>query len=308
MRRGLIFWCICLVFTSTAYSQESVAHQWNEELLSAIRVDFARPTVHARNLFHTAIAMYDAWAVYDEIAEPYLLGNNIRGFRCIFDGIPQPGNITAAREEAISYAVYRLLNHRFEDSPNFDITIPSIENRMILLGYDPSFTSTDYSTGNPAALGNYIAECLIAFGLQDGSNEVLDYENQFYEPSNEPLVPENPGNPTIVNPNSWQPLTLEIFIDQSGQVIEGDTPEFLGPEWGQVIPFALDYSNLEVFEKNGDEYWANYHLEHAIQGYADWKAMAKVDQLMALHGDRIRTSSSAGHRSTDFFLNLWDSE
>ena len=37
---------------SNMYAQHSVARDWNEELLDAIRIDFARPTVHARNLFH----------------------------------------------------------------------------------------------------------------------------------------------------------------------------------------------------------------------------------------------------------------
>ena len=36
---------------------ESIARHWNDELLDAIRVDFARPTVHARNLFHVSVAM-----------------------------------------------------------------------------------------------------------------------------------------------------------------------------------------------------------------------------------------------------------
>ena len=65
-------------------AQQSVARQWNETLLDAIRVDFARPTVHARNLFHTAIAMYDAWAVYDEVADTYFLGKTLGGYTCAF--------------------------------------------------------------------------------------------------------------------------------------------------------------------------------------------------------------------------------
>ena len=256
---GVIFSLICgLLISTTASAQESVAREWNEELLSAIRVDFARPTVHARNLFHLSIAMYDSWAAYDDVAEPFLLGNNVRGFKCLFDGVPQPNNVEAAREEAISYAAFRLLNHRFEDSPNFDITLPSLEDKMIDLGYDPTFTSTDYSTGNPAALGNYIAQCLITFGLQDGSNEILGYENTVYEPVNESLIPEDPGNPDITDPNKWQPLTLEVFIDQSGQVIEGSTPPFLSPEWGQVVPFALSYEDLTVYERDGFDYLV-YH-------------------------------------------------
>lgn len=45
------------------------------------------------------------------------------------------------------------------------------------------------------ALGNYIADCYIQFGLQDGANEVNDYANRFYEPVNPPIEPELPGNP-----------------------------------------------------------------------------------------------------------------
>ncbi|MEM9260007.1 MAG: hypothetical protein AAGA62_10195, partial [Bacteroidota bacterium] len=78
-------------FCTSARAQESkhsVAREWNEQLLEAIRNDFARPTVHARNLFHTSIALYDSWAIYDEEAETFLLGKTVRGFNCPFDSIP----------------------------------------------------------------------------------------------------------------------------------------------------------------------------------------------------------------------------
>ena len=32
--------------------EKSIARIWNEEMLNAIKNDFARPPVHARNLFH----------------------------------------------------------------------------------------------------------------------------------------------------------------------------------------------------------------------------------------------------------------
>ena len=44
-------------------SNYSIARLWNEVLLEAIRNDLARPTVHARNLFHTSAAIYDAWSI-----------------------------------------------------------------------------------------------------------------------------------------------------------------------------------------------------------------------------------------------------
>ncbi len=161
-RIPLLFLSLLLAFPLLA--QHSVARQWNDELLEAIRGDFARPTVHARNLFHTSVAMYDAWAVYDEVATPYLLGNSVDGFPCAFNGIPEPADRTAAQEEAISYAMYRLIGHRFQDAPAGPLIRFNIDNLFASLGYDAMNTSVDYSTGDPAALGNYIAQCLINFG------------------------------------------------------------------------------------------------------------------------------------------------
>lgn len=255
----LFLWIIIFIGVPVSLSaQHSIARLWNETLLDAIRADFARPTVHARNLFHTSVAMYDAWAAYDEIAQTYLLGNTVGGFNCAFDGISLPSDLPAAREEAVSFAAYRLLVHRFQNSPGVVESFTRFDSLLTAFGYDVSNTSTDYSSGSPAALGNYIAQCLIDFGLQDGSNEQNGYENIFYQPVNPPLIPVLPANPDIVDPNRWQPLTLEIFIDQSGNVIPGATPEFLGPEWGTVTPFALTAADLTIYERDGNEYWV-YH-------------------------------------------------
>ena len=78
-REGRLVWAIVSTIVLSAATggraqplERSVARQWNEELLSAIRADFARPTVHARNLWHVSIAMWDAWAAYDAEAEQYL--------------------------------------------------------------------------------------------------------------------------------------------------------------------------------------------------------------------------------------------
>lgn len=62
---------LTLAAVSSAQGQHPIARKWNEVLLSSIRHDFARPTIHARNLFHTSIAMYDAWAAYDDLVRPY---------------------------------------------------------------------------------------------------------------------------------------------------------------------------------------------------------------------------------------------
>jgi len=250
---------LTLLSALPALGQHSVARQWNEALLGAIRKDFARPTVHARNLFHASVAMYDAWAAYSEEAEPFLLGKTVDGFTCPFDGIGlPPADVQAAREEAISYAAYRLLRHRFQNSPGAALTLANIDTLLSQLGYSSAFTSIDYSGGSPAALGNYIAQNIIDFGLQDGANEQNTYANQYYIPSNPPLAPVGPGNPDMLDPNRWQPLTLDVFIDQSGNVIPLSSPPFLSPEWGKVTPFSLQPEELTIYQRGGGEYWV-YH-------------------------------------------------
>jgi len=232
----------------------SVARQWNELLLASIRRDFARPTVHARNLFHTSLGMWDAWAVYSDSTCTYLLGNTVDGFECVFDSIPEPSDVDSARNEAISFMAYRLLSHRFTSSPEAGLLQLAYDAHMDSLGYDPSVTSQDYSTGNPAALGNYIAQCIIDFGMQDGANEQNEYGNTHYLPVNPSLIVDLPGNDNLSDWNRWQPLTLDLFIDQSGNEIPGSTPEFLSPEWGQVSPFALGDADKTIYARDDFDY------------------------------------------------------
>ncbi len=244
----------------TVSTNLSVPRQWNELLLASIRLDLARPTVHARNLFHASIAMWDAWAAFKQEGCTYLLGNTIDGFYCPFDGIEYAAGNDAEVEEAISYAMYRILTHRFGLSTNGDLLKQAYDNHMLQLGYNINLTHTTYTNGDPVALGNYIGQCIINFGLQDNSNEQNDFANTIYQPVNPPLVVDNPGNPLMTDPNSWQPLTLDIFIDQSGNLIPGSTPEFLSPEWGQVTPYSLTAADRTINQRDGFNYWV-YHDE-----------------------------------------------
>ena len=256
MRKFLVL--LSLLLASQAIFPQSVAREWNEEVLNAIRNDFARPTVHARNLFHSSVAMYDIWALFDEKASPFFLGNTVGEYRCEFEGFETGSNPAEARQEAMSYAVYRLMRHRFANSPGVDDIFASIDGLMQSHGYDINFRNTNYKSGNPAALGNYLAEQLIAFGLQDGANEANDYENTVYEPLNDPLDMDTSGNSSMTHPNHWQPLKVESYVDQSGNVIPGGQPPFLSPEWGQVVPFSLDENVLDIYTRDGYDYYV-YH-------------------------------------------------
>src|SRR4029453_15574376 len=146
----------------------SGARLWNEQLLDAIRIDIPKPPAHARNLFHLSVAMWDAWAAYSPTAVGYRVKEK-----------PAAQDLQADREEAISYAAYRLLKHRFPpgyfDSdgkpchPNAATSQAAFDAQMQELGYDAGFTST--SGDSPAALGNRIAAAVIAYSESDGSNE-----------------------------------------------------------------------------------------------------------------------------------------
>ena len=255
--RSIFIFLITIFSFQFTNAQESVARQWNELVLEAIRSDFARPTVHARNLFHTSVAMYDAWAVYGGKAETYFLGKTIHGFYAPMTCEIMVEDVSAAQEKAISHAVYRLLKHRFQNSPGEPELTISMDELMEELGYDISNESIYYALG-PAEMGNYIAQQLIEFGLQDGSNEINDYENKFYEPVNNPMLMALSGNRTITDLNRWQPLEFNVFIGQSGIQEEDGTPDFLSPEWGTVKPFSLQEEDRTIYERDGNEYWV-YH-------------------------------------------------
>ena len=232
----------------------SVARLWNEVLLFSIRNDLARPTVHARNLFHVSAAMYDAWSIVNDKGSTYLIGNSLNGFTSEFDGFSNEDTDYIDDINSISYAAYRLILHRFNNSPGNDRIIGKANSLMNILGLDTNFLESDGYESSSSDLGNYIAEQYIQYGLLDGSNEQSDYINQYYEPVNEPLAPIFSGNPTITDPNRWQPLSLDIFVDQSGNILSETTPEFLGAEWGSVLPFGLNDEDLTEFERDGNTY------------------------------------------------------
>ena len=211
-----------VVTYATGGPQHSVARQWNDELLDAIRTDFARPTVHARNLYHASAAMWDAWAAYDETAGQLLHREKATA-----------GDVASARAETISYAAYRLLSWRFATSPGAATALPSFDAKMDELGYDRNLTSTAGNT--PAELGNRIADDDHRLRSQtDGANEAGDYANLYYTPINPPLLaPALPGNPDLIDP---EPLAAAgastSFIDQSGNRHRGRVPGVPGPGVG----------------------------------------------------------------------------
>ena len=309
-----------------ANTGHSMARQWNDLLLESIRGDFARPTMHARNLWHSSMLMWDAWAVMDATACPAFLGQDLGGYVADFDAFTPATTIEAARDEAIAFGMYRLLRHRFANAPQASNLFLGYDAHMATLGYDADFTSTDYSTGDGRALGNHLAAEIIAFGLQDQSNEQNDFANLVYEPSNPSLIVDLPGNATVQDLNRWQPLTLDLFIDQSGNPIPGETPPFLSPEWGQVTSWALSDEDLTSYTRDGFEYKV-YHdpgapALHAMDGsgtsdiYSDGHAMVALWSGLLDPTDGVMwdiSPASSGNRDSypttlETYASLYDAD
>jgi hypothetical protein len=207
----------------------SVARVWDEALLDAIRRDVPMPTVHARNLFHTSAAMWDAWAAYDPRADGTFVDEKL-----------EADDVQEAREAAMSFAAYRVLLWRYSRAAGLQETFDQLVATMESLCYRIDYTSTEGDS--PASLGNRIAAAVIAYGQDDGSLERQRYVDTDYVPVNAPLVVAEPGT-KMLDPNRWQPLALARLVAQNGLPIPESVQRFVGPQWGHVRGFALPPSS-----------------------------------------------------------------
>jgi len=209
------------------HATASVARRWDDALLDAIRRALPNPPVHARNLFHVSVAMWDAWAAYDPTASGYLFKEKLQVGPC---------EVGAARNEAISYAAYRVLSARFLKAVGADQTLSEFADLMDELSYPTALTTTE--GGTPAAVGNRIAKAVLEYGFADGSNEANGYASPEYASVNPPLIVALPEI-SIVDPNRWQPLQIEYLVSQNGVVLPSGVQQAVGPQWGHVTSFAI---------------------------------------------------------------------
>ncbi len=225
-----------------AAAAPSIARIWDEEILSAIRIDKPHPPVHARNLFSLSTVMYDVWAAYDPTAVGY-----------VYRQKHTAADVAAARREAISYAAYRMLKERYALSKSATNTLPALDARMVALGYAPADVSRDVST--PAGLGNTVYDAVHARFIDDGSLQTRTPAYSDLPPAEGGYAPVNGflntglggtadaddnGNTfnTLFNVDRWQPMKVANAQDQNG-LPTGPLQSFLGSQWLGVRPFAL---------------------------------------------------------------------
>ncbi len=257
-----------LVGSPAVNAVQSAAREWNEQLLAAIRINLPNPPAHARNLHHTAVAMYDAWAAYDANAVGYIYNEKI---------LTLPGDVEAARHEAISYAAYRVLRARFATGQGSATILVNLDNKLTALGYSPAVGQaavTNVTT--PSETGKRIGQAILAWGTADGFSQTT-YPQAYtaaVNPNMDParamsvlgsnLEPINLGGPypnmplgiglPLINdptytytantdPNFWQPLALSSSVTQNGIPTAGGIQTFVGVQSLATTPFSLTRSD-----------------------------------------------------------------
>ena len=226
----------------------TIARNWSERILESIRMDTPHPPAQARNLFSYSVCMYDAWAAYD---------TNAVGF--IYRGKHTATNVAAARAEAISYAMYRMMLERLAYSRTATNQAERSPVYMTLLGYDTNNVSRN--TNTPAGIGNSIYDAVSAWFLNDGSRQA----NGIAFPATNPPVayPDYPignsrryaffpnermdpfahgttfdGTNTLFDVNIWQRLIVANAIDQNGFPVP-PLQGYAGAPWLWVRSFSL---------------------------------------------------------------------
>jgi tRNA 2-thiocytidine biosynthesis protein TtcA len=128
---------------------------WDRAVQQAVINTSPGPTVASRayGIVHTAI--FDAWAAYDPEAIATQLGDELQR--------PEEEITEANKQEAMSYAAYRVLSELFPSQ------VEIFNELMAELGFDPNNKTTDTSTA--AGIGNVSAEALLNFRRNDNSNQ-----------------------------------------------------------------------------------------------------------------------------------------
>ncbi len=205
--------------------------RWNQVTLDCIIATGTPPPMASRILAMVHTAIYDAWAMYDDVALSTRMAGYLRR--------PEIDRTEANCAEALSYAAYRVLKEYFP-ATLLPKNPTKLEDWMNSLEYDPANATEDPAT--PAGMGNLMAKAVLDYRRGDGANTwqtlttgkpYIDYTN--YQPSLPPLpspAKQPFDSPTGEEQELWQPL----FIDG-----KPGPQSFLAPQWGLVQPFALDH-------------------------------------------------------------------
>jgi len=217
---------------------------WNEATLQAIKTDKTPPPKAARNLAMVHAAIYDAVNSIQRTHKPYRID-------------ARPPTSTSA-DAAVAVAAHRVLLDLYpKQAPSLNALL-----KQSLLGLPSNDAKSD-----GVSLGQFIAEKMLDWRAEDGSNRKADYE-----------PPSGPG--------LWSP-TLPDF-----------TPA-LFPQWSKVPCFAMRSS--DQFRPKGppalnSEAYTAAYLEVKKLGAVDSKERTKEQtEIARFWADGTGTVTPPGH-------------
>ncbi|MEM9158342.1 MAG: FG-GAP-like repeat-containing protein [Verrucomicrobiota bacterium] len=297
-----------VVGTSSSLEGKSVARLWNEFLLEAIRKDFPDPTIHSRNLYHVSAAMWDAYWACQTDAWESVYPVFVKEFAAI-EGLSGDA-LLEFRKEAVSHAAYRVLTHRYAESPGKERSLYGFRWLMEQLGFDPD--NQNQSGSSAAALGNRVGFLTIEKALLDGSNEGNGYlDTSAYQAVNEAMVFGLSGT-ELADPNRWQPLAFDYLVTQNGIPIGQSVQTFLGVNWREVDTFALPKasSNAISFDPGPPPLWGTEseqaYIESALEviRYSSLLDPSQSERIDISPGGRLNNdlgqNDGAGHEINPF--------
>jgi hypothetical protein len=270
----------------TPRATDNVILKWNEQLLNTIRRNpkTTGPTVTARAIGILNTAIYDAWAPYD----PMALGTRLLGqYRR-----PPAEDTLANKNEAISYAAYRVLTDLFKDPTS----VAAYNQQMSDLGYAPVDTATTDTT-TPQGIGNVTAQAEIDFRHSDGSNQLGGYaDTTGYQPVN--------TWQQVTDPWKWQPLCVPLVPYGTPCTSPSAVQKPYTPQWGDVTPFGLNPDTHMPYElpsmpglrKNAD---GSYDTTDIAQALRDTSNLTDAQKVTAEYwADGPGTAFPPGHMVT----------
>ena len=217
---------------------------WNANLLNAVRIDRTAPPLASRNMAMVHTAIYDA---VNAISKTYQVYH-----------VDTVAPADASAEAAVAAAAHRVLVELYpKQKVTFDAEL------AFSLAEIPDGTAED----SGVALGEFVAEQILDWRSNDGSNTVVAY---------------NPGT----QPGEWQPTPT----DYAGAVL---------PQWPSVTPFALTSGSQfrpdGTFALNSAEYTADFNQVKELGRFDSTTRTAEQTEIAKFWADGGGTYTPPGH-------------
>ncbi len=244
MKKTILCIGAVVALASPCFAGTDMVIDWNIAALNAIRADHTNPPMASRNLAMLHTAIYDSVNAIDRAHMPYFV-----------DVTPPVGT---SREAACAAAAYRILVHRHpSQTAYFDFVLYESLKKV----------PDSQAKIDGIALGQYVADQIIAWRATDGWDRQVPYE---------------PGN----LPGQWRPTPPQFL------------PALL-PGWGEVTPWTMtsgsQFRAASFPDLTSVEYANSVNETKALGGVDSQIRTQDQSQIALFWADDPGTATPPGH-------------